>query len=316
MLFSSFKNTSILLLFLFYTACRSNEPERFDFLAIGDIPYHLPEDFDRFETLINDLNQQQPAFTIHIGDIKSGSTPCSDEYFERIHGYFQQFEHPLIYTPGDNEWTDCHRDACGNYDPEERLDKLRQLFFSESRSQGKKTMPLQTQNQFEGFEKFVENALWETGKVSFGTIHVVGSNNNLQLGEEVLNDEFYEREMANLFWLVQIFNQAKQRDHRGVVLMLHAGLNYRSEEESNGHKSFVNQLREEVMDFGKPVLLVYGDFHRFMIDKPLVDEDRKVLTNFTAVQVFGDRDMHAVKIKINPKNPNLFEIHQHFVEGN
>lgn len=284
-------------------------------MAIGDIPYHLPEDFERFEALIQDLNKQGPAFTIHVGDIKSGGTPCSDAYFEKIHGYFQQFEHPLMYTPGDNEWTDCHRDACGNYDPEERLDKLRQLFFSESRSHGKNPMPLHTQNQYEGFEKFVENAWWEMGGVTFGTIHVVGSNNNLKIGEGELNDEFYEREMANLFWLSNIFEQAQANDRQGVVLMLHAGLNHNNQDDNNGHKSFVTKLREEVIQYGKPVLLIYGDFHRFMVDKPLVDDQRKVLTNFTAVQVFGDRDMHAVKVKVSPENPNLFEIHQHFVES-
>lgn len=296
--------------------CDNKSSGNFHFMAIGDVPYHHPEDFGRFERMIKDLNEQQPSFTVHVGDTKSGSTPCSNEYLQKILDYFQEFDHPLIYTPGDNEWTDCHRDACGNFDPEDRLDKIRQLYFSKSQSQGNNPLPLKTQNQFEGFKKFVENAFWEMDRVSFGTFHIVGSNNNLKLDSAALNDEFYEREMANLFWLNYLFEQAKEKQQKGVVLMLHAALNYTDPSNSNGHKSFVALLREQAMEFKKPVLLLYGDQHRFLVDKPLVGDDRKVLTNFTAVQVFGDHDMHAVKISVNQDDPNLFTVQQHFAAGN
>ncbi|WP_209329373.1 metallophosphoesterase [Lunatimonas salinarum] len=301
---------------VFAASCKPSTNGSFEFMAIGDVPYHLPEDFSRFENMVQAINDYAPAFTIHVGDIKSGSTPCSDAYFEQIKGYFSEFEQPLIYTPGDNEWTDCHRPACGEYDPEERLDKLRQLFFSEGESQGKNPIALHTQNTYEGLEKFVENALWDKDGISFATIHVVGSNNNLKLDTLALNDEFFEREMASLFWLNRVFDLATEKNHRGIVLTIHAGLNYRSQEDTNGHLSFVNLLRERVAAFEKPVLLLYGDFHKFVVDKPLMDAQRKVLTNFTQVQTFGDRDMHAVRIRVNPANPNLFEIHQHFISGN
>ncbi|MCC5935813.1 MAG: metallophosphoesterase [Lunatimonas sp.] len=301
---------------LYLSSCMPSEQGSFEFMVIGDVPYHLPEDFSRFEQMVQAINDYGPAFTIHVGDIKSGSTPCTDEYFEQIRGYFSDFEQPLMYTPGDNEWTDCHRPACGEYDPEERLDKLRQLFFSDGKSQGKNPQPLHTQNTYEGFEKFVENAMWDKDRISFATIHVVGSNNNLKLDSLALNDEFYEREMASLFWLNRVFDSAIEQNHSGIVLAIHAGLNYPSQEDTNGHLSFVNLLRERVSTFEKPVLLLYGDFHKFMVDKPLVDAQRKVITNFTQVQTFGDRDMHAVRIRVNPANPNLFEIHQHFVDGN
>jgi hypothetical protein len=297
-------------------SCQHKGLSYLEFMAIGDVPYHLPEDFDRFENLIAEVNAMKPAFTIHVGDIKSGSTVCSDEYFENIKAYFNQFDNPLLYTPGDNEWTDCHRPACGEYDPEERLDKLRQLFFSESQSLGKNPLQLTAQNSFEGWEKFVENTYWEMENITFGTCHVVGSNNNFKLDSLALNDEFFEREMANLFWLNKLFDQAIEKEQRGMVIMLHAGLNYRNQEDTNGHRSFVKLLCERVLAFEKPVLLLYGDFHRFVIDKPLTDDKGKVVTNFTAAQVFGDRDMHALRIRVNPENPALFEINQHFIPGN
>lgn len=285
-------------------------------MAIGDMPYHLPEDFNRFESLIDQINDADPAFTLHVGDIKSGSVPCSDEYYEKIKKYFNTFDKALIYTPGDNEWTDCDRPSCGSYDPEERLDKLRQLFYSDSYSQGNKPLMLSRQNSIEGFEKFPENSTWQKSGITFGTLHVIGSNNNFDSSEEALNDEFYERELANNFWLISLFEAAKENKSKGLVLVLHAGLNYNNKDEKNGHASFVTLLRQQVQDFNKPVLLLYGDHHRFMISKPLRDKNGKTITNFTTVQVFGDNDIHSVQIKVAPENPNLFNIEPFYIDGN
>ena len=38
-----------------------------------------------------------------------------------IRARLRPFEDPLVYTPGDNEWTDCHRANNGAYNPLERL---------------------------------------------------------------------------------------------------------------------------------------------------------------------------------------------------
>ncbi|SHN07161.1 Calcineurin-like phosphoesterase [Cyclobacterium lianum] len=306
----------ILALALCMNACSPAKNDPVTFMAIGDVPYHLPEDFERFERLIGALNEEGPDLTLHVGDIKSGSTPCTDEYYEKIKGYFDTFSHPLVYTPGDNEWTDCYREACGGYEPEERLDKLRQLFFSTESSQGKFPIELNRQNSLEGFEKFPENAHWKMAEVTFGTLHLIGSNNNFKLDSGALNDEFYERELANNFWLQRLFEQAEASASKGLVLVLHAALNYNSRDERNGHASFVQLLQEKVMAFGKPVLLLYGDHHRFMVDQPLRDNTGKTLTNFTAVQVFGDWDMHAVRVSISPDYLNLFRVEPFYISGN
>jgi hypothetical protein len=117
----------------------------FTFVAIGDMPYRVPDDYGRLERLIAAVNKAAPAFTVHVGDIKSGSTPCSDESFQKVKGYFDSFEEPLVYTPGDNEWTDCHRPAAGGFDPLERLAKLRSMFFAGPQSLGRTTLPVERQ---------------------------------------------------------------------------------------------------------------------------------------------------------------------------
>jgi len=280
------------------------------------MPYHLPGDFERFERLTDALNREKPLFTVHVGDIKAGNTPCSDEYLMKIHGYFGQFHHPLIFTPGDNEWTDCHRDVAGSYDPNERLDKIRQIFYQERNIYGSPLM-LTSQNTHKGYEKFVENAIWENKGIMFGTFHVVGSNNNLKKEPGPLTEaqEHQERDAANIYWLEELFNQARNNKSQGVILFLHASLNFQDSSD-NGFKGFTQRLQEEVLAFEKPILMIYGDHHRFLMEKPLREESGKVVKHFTSLMVFGDKDMHAVEIRVNKKDDSLFDIKQYFVEGN
>lgn len=287
----------------------------FRFFAIGDMPYHLPDDFQRFERLMQALNEEDPSFTVHVGDIKGGGTQCSDEYFLKIYNYFQQFQHPLIYTPGDNEWTDCHRSSAGGYDPLERLDKIRKTFYRGNRSLGSKTLSLTTQNNYHGYEKFVENAIWNHQDITFGTLHVVGSNNNYKLDSSAINTEHQERDQANTFWLEEIFRQAKSKQSLGLVIFLHAALNYQDSTE-NGFRDLTETLRVEAMAFEKPMLLIYGDHHRFLIEKPLKDDEGRALRYFTSLMVFGDKDIQAVEIRVDKNDEALFEIRQYFVDDN
>lgn len=300
--------------FLILLSCGSKDYD-FRFFAIGDMPYHVPEDYERLERVIASINAEKPAFTVHVGDFKAGNHPCSDDYFEKMYDYFQTFTHPLILTPGDNDWTDCHRVKAGGYDPNERLEKVREIYYKDNKSLGNPKMELLTQNTYSGYEKFVENAIWEKGGILFSTIHVIGSNNNFKTDSAATNEEFYERDAANLFWLREAFEQAKSKNSDGVVLFIHAGLSY-NDSETNGFRNFIRELREEAISFTKPILLVYGDHHRFLVEKPLRGNDGRVLKNFTSIMVFGDWDMHAVEIHVNKKDKNLFRIHQHFVKGN
>ena len=53
----------------------------FEFGLIGDQQYSKRSEA-KFPNLMNDLNQSDLAFVVHVGDFK-GRAPCSDELFER-----------------------------------------------------------------------------------------------------------------------------------------------------------------------------------------------------------------------------------------
>ena len=148
--------------------------KRLTLAVIGDVPYGTEQEAS-FSELIGAVNDDPKVrITAHVGDIKSGSTTCSDERFAAVTGAFATFEDPVVYTPGDNEWTDCHRANSGSYDPLERLDALRDVFFADPGS------TLRRRNmRVDAQQSLPENAAWQESRVVFATLHVVGSNNGL-----------------------------------------------------------------------------------------------------------------------------------------
>ena len=108
-----------------------DKPSTTTFAVIGDVPYGAAQiaAFPGWVDRINDQPGLDLAF--HVGDIKNGSSLCTDDYNAMIRAQFDRFEMPLLYTPGDNEWTDCHRPAAGTYNPLERLDAVARAFYDD-----------------------------------------------------------------------------------------------------------------------------------------------------------------------------------------
>ncbi|WEK34121.1 MAG: hypothetical protein P0Y53_16660 [Candidatus Pseudobacter hemicellulosilyticus] len=306
--------TQMLALLLLLTGSSQGQQQPISFIACGDMPYNNPADIIRFRRLTQQINAFQPAFAIHVGDIKNGATPCTTTYMDSIKNLFMQFEGPLLYTPGDNEWTDCDRPAAGSYNPMERLAALRKLFYNGHTSLGKKPLPVMSQHRLRGYEDFVENQYWTMEGVSFGSFHAVGTNNHL-VADPARAGEFFHRDSANCAWINYVFDQAVSQQHRAVVLFTQADINFEPKLYS-GFFHLVNTLRRRVQQFNGPVLLVYGDSHRFKVEKPLKDAAGKLLLNFTSCMVFGEEDVQGVRIDIWPGKGNIFSISEFLVEGN
>lgn len=158
---------------------RPSHPDKqaFTFVAIGDIPYGDAQ-IARFPAVVDQINADPAVqFVNHLGGIKSGSSVCSDDYFAMIRTQFDRFVDPLVYTPGDNEWTDCHRPNNGSYNPLERLAAVRRVFFSHpGKTLGQHSVKVRSQAD----QGFVENVSYHHADVEFGALHVVGSNNSLE----------------------------------------------------------------------------------------------------------------------------------------
>ena len=289
----------------------SAQAASFSFGLWGDMPYQKAGDGPKMPAVIASMNNAKLDFSIFVGDIKDGSSHCTDNVFTDAIKLFDGMNHPVVYIPGDNEWTDCNRKAAGEYDPNERLAVLRKMFFGSDKSFGKKKINLLSQAKSNGFEKFVENNLWTYGGIQFATIHLVGSNNNFK--ESGDNQEFIEREKANLAWLDQVF--AAAQDKKGLMLFTQADMFYKDLKPSKGFEKVVNKITELTQKYGKQVFLVNGDSHRFITDKPiLINNQKATLMNFTRIQVFGDAEMAAIKITYDPTSTSLFQVEQMMID--
>lgn len=286
-------------------------PAAFTFVALGDMPYTIPADYEKFDRLIARINAQKPAFSIHVGDIKSGSSPCTDENFKKVSDQFATFEQPLVYTIGDNEWTDCHREKAGRIDPLERLAKVRSMFFATpGQSLGKNPMPVENQPQvMDRFKATVENARFEKNGVVFATVHVVGSNNNLEAGDAKTAMEFFERDPANVAWIDAAFRRAMETNAKAVVLAWQADVMDIAQREndvprSSGFANTIKAVERGSKAFGRPVLVIHGDVHTFEVGS-FLDTSRKPIPNVTRLEVMGETKVHAVTVTVDPDSPGV-----------
>jgi len=304
------------LLFIAFTAYG----ESIRFVALGDMPYSLPKDFVRYERLIKAINADQPAFSIFVGDTKSGETPCTDEYMEKTTGYFNSFDAPLIYSIGDNEWTDCHRTLAGSYDPIERLDRIRKTQFVDQHSFGKRRMALTRQSDvMPQFAKFVENSLWVKGKFVFVSLHIPGSNNNYER-TPASTQEYLERNTANLAWIEYAFQLAQKKSAAGILFAFQADMFYSPpgvvNNQNSGFVDTLNQFRSLAEKTTLPILLIHGDSHRLRIDQPLLDSNRRVLENVYRLEVMGADEVQAVEVTVDDSKSSPFSFRPLLVPEN
>jgi hypothetical protein len=280
------------------------------FGLFGDTPYTHWER-QQLPDLLAEMDREDLAFVIHDGDIKSGSAECSDAALRDILGVFQNSAHPLIFVPGDNEWTDCHRRSNGGYDPQERLAKLRELFFPGEHALGRRKLRLERQSNDPAHSDYRENVRWEAGGVLFVGLNVPGSNNNFH-GARGSGPaaEYLARSAANRAWLAQAFALARERKLAGLLLVIQGNPGFHAANAgrpNTGYADFLEQLRDETLAFPGQVVLVHGDTHQHRIDQPLENpETGQTVGNFTRVETFGSPAFGWVKATIDGTSPRLF----------
>ena len=324
--------------------------ERYAIGLWGDLPYSDVQAQIGVPNLIADMNRQDLQFTVHDGDLKGGNgtpgsvtpTTCVDELYAQGLGFLNSLRAPAILTPGDNDWTDCDRPSNGGFSSLERLDHERMVFFSDTRSLGRRSIRMDVQaaplcRGVAGDVPCVENRRWQVGGVTFVTLNIQGSCNNLC---DTAPDpaEWAARNAANIAWLQDTFRVAKQRGSAAVMIISQANPGWHPFENDasprdpvtlvqldakpDGFRDFLLALRAEVIAFRKPVAYVHGDTHTFRIDKPLFDAQGRRLENFTRLETFGDNaangtnDVNWVKVLVDVRSREVFAFQPQIVPAN
>lgn len=281
--------------------------------VIGDTPYGAGQ-IEAFPSFLAAIDADPKVdLVLHLGDIKNGSSLCTDAYFESIKQQVDTLKDPFVFTPGDNEWTDCHRANNGGYLPTERLAKLRATFYPEPGvSGGGRKQQLLSQ------PGYPENQLWVRSRVAFSAVHVVGSNNGLapwfgaaetpaQRAERL--QEYDARLAADLAWLDRSFALAKEEGALGVVLAMQADM--WDGARLDGFDPIVERIAELAAAFAKPVLLLQGDSHTYTVDRPLAGGSPAhgvtvAAPNVTRIVIEGANTSEWLRLTIDPRAGELF----------
>jgi hypothetical protein len=290
-------------------------PSKLTVAVIGDVPYGTTPT-DTTQSVLNPgliaaLNADVDAqVVLHVGDIHSGKQYCTEAYDNQIANDWKALKKPMVYTPGDNEWTDCNKsgegggvwntatssvdyvfDATGNKasyqggDPLANLDLVRRIFFAQPGKDFTGTMDVHTQaREFDaadpGDAAYVENVWFEKSGVLFVTINMPGGSNNdtdpwyaAPAMSAAQSAEVTARSGADLRWLDTAFKRAASNADYAMVIQLQADM-WDQDNKTPSHiaqyKPFVDAIASKAKDFGKPVLLLNGDSHTYRSDNPLV----------------------------------------------
>lgn len=301
----------------------------------GDLPYSTLQANVGVPNLIADMNAHRLKFTVHDGDLKQGSnSACDAALYAQALANFNHLEAPAMFTPGDNDWVDCDRPSNGGFNSRDRLDYERKVFFSTPFSLGMHRLRQEVQTDklcLDAGGKMtacVENRRWHAGRVTYATLNIQGSCNNL-CDTNPDPAEHNARNAAVIRWMQETFAVAKKRHSVAVMLISQADPGWdladttraplrnpqtlaETDGQPDGFVAFLTALRDEVIAYRRPVAYVHGDSHYFRIDQPFLDSQGRRLENFTRVETFGDNqangnnDVRWVKVTVEPRSRDVF----------
>jgi hypothetical protein len=282
---------------LMATAAHADSGERterakvaLEIAVFGDSPYGVNNadtaQFKATPAFIQAINADKGvSLVLQVGDIHSGKQTCSHAYNQSIYDMWTAFKAPLIYTPGDNEWTDCHKAKEGGLDPLVNLASVRNIFFAAPGQAIGGDMDVTTQatsaSAFPSDAEYVENVVFEKAGVVFVTLNIPGGSNNDEDNWYGLprtpaqTAEVLQRTAADLRWLDKAFALADARRAKAVVIQTQADMwdldgTAPADQHLAHYRQFIDSIALHTQRFGKPVLLLNGDSHGYRSDNPLM----------------------------------------------
>lgn len=242
------------------------------FYAMGDVPYAPKED-----KILPRQIAKLPAdaeFIMHVGDIKTGKTACDEAVYIKVAAMLAASKTPLFIIPGDNEWNDCANPA--------QAWKYWVKHFMRFDQRWQHRLPVFRQLERE------ENFAFVKGGVLFLGLNIVGGR---------VHDaaEWKRRHAQCLEWTRRNIKQFGD-SVSSVVVFGHAL-------PVGKHRDFFGPFVNDAKTFGKPILYLHGDGHRWMQNRPFAAK------NILRVQVDQGGIAPPVKITItdDPQNPFHFD---------
>ena len=272
--------------------------------AIASNVLDKPAGETALQHLLNAIGQERnTSFIVYDGDLKGETEPCRDSLYDTRQQIFDSSRKPVVLLPGGNDWASCGLAQAGSYDPVERLDFIRQLFFGDSSSLGQTPMNVIRESDVARFRPFRENVRWQTDGVAFIGLNAPAPNNHyLTAGGR--NGEFEDRSVANAFWLEHAVETARRSEMRAVVVILQGDPDFaryerrdrfawlhfsRGDTSRDGFLELKRSLVKAAELFRGPVIVIHTSDtpipKGFRIDQPLRNDKGTVVANLTRIAI-------------------------------
>lgn len=213
------------------------QPDSLVFSVMGDVPRSEAEKV-LLQKQIDQHNQLSPAqFVFHVGDIKSGQTPCDEDNYTLVAGYLKQLMVPVFIVPGDNEWNGCAN-------PDQAWNYWDQHFMAFDQNWD---VPFEVQRQ----ASYPVNNAFVQQNVLFIALNLVGGRIHDQVEWDTMLQNAYD-------WIGQ---QLQGKNISAAVILAQANPDAK-------HRIFMDQFLPLVKEFERPVLFIHGDGHHWLHDDP------------------------------------------------
>lgn len=268
------------------------------------------------------INKENPSVVMHLGDFKSGGDSCTDDLLTEHKVLLTQiYPGKIIYTPGDNDWTDCDRMwLFYSFNELERLDYLKKLMFQTSPLLDNKLTLITSQ------PAQIENKLWINDRLAISTLHIVGTSNGRvnirKSNQDSAIKKVDERDKLNIAWLKNIEENSASFD--ALIIGFQADI-YQQEvlqspactssslETCDAFSIYRQAFKDLATRIKKPILISHGDTGEFCYERlddnlwhlnaagdfRFIDATSVTFNNKSAEQPF------SIKGLINPNLPNL-----------
>ena len=257
------------------------------------------------------LEARDPALAfLVVTGIKGAAEACGDRLYQKRRDLFDKARRPVILSLSGNDWTGC-RNSAGRTNAIERLNRLRELFYSEPESLGKDKLALTRLSSSPRFRSYAENAHWQVGKVLYATINLPAANNHY-LAAAGRNSEYEDRTVANRFWLNRLFAIAKQDKVDAVVLFAEGNMQpllqpanglrallQRTPAGQDGFAETRRQLQQRAAGFKGRVLV---------IDSAGLPTDARPAIAWRGNLGHLSVGAHAVELRVTGKGENVFSL--------
>lgn len=272
--------------------------------AIASDVVNKPADEATLQQMLDAIGRDRnTSFIVYDGNLKSEAEPCRDTLYNTRQQIFDSSRKPVVLLPGGNDWASCNISQAGSYDPVERLDFIRQLFFGDSNSLGQTPISVIRESDVARFRPFRENVRWQANGIAFIGLNAPAPNNHYSTAGG-RNGEFEDRSVANAFWLEHAVETARRADMRAVVVILQGDPDFaryerrdrfawlrfsRGDTSRDGFLELKRSLVKAAESFRGPMIVIHNSgtpiAKGFRIDQPLHNDKGAVVANLTRIAI-------------------------------